>query len=242
MKSHERESGWDRWWMVVIYAAAMAWVESAVVFYLRSMMDRIEPYQPDPLPVLGGFASVELPREFATLVMLFAVGFLAGRNWRARVGYFVIAFGVWDIFYYVFLKIICDWPHSLLDWDILFLLPMPWWGPVLAPVLISVLMILWGTLASQFKASRSSGLPDWCVWVLNLSGVMLALYMFMADTIAASHRGLDAIRTTLPGQFNWPLFLVALMLMSAPVMQFGLGCRTQPRLEPAPASTERYSS
>ena len=140
-----------RWWLVVIYAAAMAWVESAVVFYLRSMMDRIEPYQPNPLPVIGGFASVELPREFATLVMLFAVGLLAGRTWRARLGYSVIAFGVWDIFYYVFLKIICGWPHSLLDWDILFLLPLPWWGPVLAPVLISLLLILWGTLASQFE-------------------------------------------------------------------------------------------
>ncbi len=86
--------------MVVVFAAAMAWVEAAVVFYLRSMMHRIEPYQPDPLPVMGGFAPVELPRELATLVMLFAVGWLAGRTWRARLGYFAIAFGMWDIFYY----------------------------------------------------------------------------------------------------------------------------------------------
>ena len=102
---------------------------------------------------------------------------------------------MWDIFYYVFLKMICDWPHSLLDWDILFLLPMPWWGPVLAPVLISVLMILWGTFASQFEASPPPTLSNRRVWVLNFAGVMLALYVFMADTIAASHRGLDAIRT-----------------------------------------------
>ena len=140
-----------RWWLVALYAAAMAWVEAAVVFYLRSMIGRIEPHQPDPLPVIGGFASVELPRELATLVMLFAVGALTGRTWRARLGYTAIAFGVWDIFYYVFLKIMCGWPHSLLDWDILFLLPLPWWGPVLAPVLISLLMILWGTFASQFE-------------------------------------------------------------------------------------------
>ena len=134
MNATTGKSAWDRWGMVVIYAMAMAWVESAVVFYLRSMMDRIEPYQSNPLPVIGGFALVELPRELATLIMLFAVGWLAGRTWRARFGYAAIAFGVWDIFYYVFLKIICGWPHSLLDWDVLFLLPLPWWGPVLAPV------------------------------------------------------------------------------------------------------------
>jgi hypothetical protein len=98
----------------------MAWVEAAVVFYLRSMMHRMEPYQSNPLPVIGGFGSVELPRELATLVMLFTVGWLAGRTWRARLGYAAIAFGVWDIFYYVFLKIICGWPHSLLDWTFCF--------------------------------------------------------------------------------------------------------------------------
>ena len=221
MKTIVHKLDWSRWGMVVLYAAAMAWVESAVVFYLRSMMDRLEPYQPDPLPVIGGFASVELPREFATMVMLFAVGFLAGRTWRARLGYAVIAFGVWDIFYYVFLKVMCGWPHSLLDWDILFLLPMPWWGPVLAPVLISLLMILWGTIASQFE--RGSGLPlaNHRVWLLNLTGMALALYVFMADSIAASRHGLEAIRVTLPERFNWPLFCVALVLMSTPVVKLG---------------------
>ena len=205
--------------MVALFAVAMAWVESAVVFYLRSMIDRIEPYQTNPLPVIGGFASVELPREFATLVMLFAVGCLAGRNWRARIGYSAVAFGVWDIFYYVFLKMICDWPHSLLDWDVLFLLPLPWWGPVLAPVLISVLMILWGTFASQFERTPVPALSNWRVWVLNLIGMALALYAFMADSIAAAQRGLEAIRSVLPEKFNWLLFGVALVLMSAPVVR-----------------------
>jgi hypothetical protein len=221
MKAVNYKLDWNRWWMVVIYAMAMAWVESAVVFYLRSMMDRIEPYQPNPLPVIGGFAAVELPREFATLVMLFAVGALAGRTWRARFGYAVIAFGVWDIFYYVFLKMICDWPHSLLDWDILFLLPVPWWGPVLAPVLISLLMILWGTCASQFEPTPARVLSNWRVWILNLAGVALALYVFMADSITAARHGLEAVRTLLPIKFNWPIFCLALALMSVPAMETG---------------------
>src|SRR5207302_4814717 len=96
-----------RWAVVVLYAAAMAWVESAVVFYLRTMVDRIDPYQPNPLPIVGKFGTAEVVREGATLVMLLTVGLLAGRTWRSRLGYASLAFGVWDIFYYVFLKVIC---------------------------------------------------------------------------------------------------------------------------------------
>jgi hypothetical protein len=207
-----------RWWIVATFAIAMAWVESAVVFYLRTMIGRVEPYQPDPLPVIGGFASVELPRELATMVMLFTVGMLAGRTWRARLGYAAIAFGVWDISYYIFLKIMCGWPHSLLDWDVLFLLPLPWWGPVLAPILISLLLIGWGTHASRIKASPDSAPAIRSVWVLNFTGVALVLYVFMADALAAAPGGREAIRTVLPERFNWPLFGVAWLLMSAPII------------------------
>src|SRR5437879_6127982 len=76
-----------RWIVVALYATAMAWVESAVVFYLRTMVDRIEPYQPDPLPFSSGFGLAELVREAATMVMLLMVGILAGRSWRSRLGY-----------------------------------------------------------------------------------------------------------------------------------------------------------
>ena len=34
-----------RWAIVVAFAIAMAWVESASVFYIRALVDRIEPYQ-----------------------------------------------------------------------------------------------------------------------------------------------------------------------------------------------------
>ncbi len=210
-----------RWLTVVVYAAAMAWVESAVVYYLRTMIDRIEPYQSNPLPVIGCLGPIELAREVATLVMLLTVGMLAGRTWRSRLGYAAIAFGVWDIFYYVFLKLMCGWPHSLLDWDILFLLPLPWWGPVLAPVLIAVLMILWGTLATRLERPHESSLSSWRAWGLNALGAALALYVFMADALRVADGGVPALRTLLPAHFNWPLFCVALTLMSAPVIQLG---------------------
>jgi hypothetical protein len=213
-----------RWLTVVIYAAAMAWVESAVVYYLRTHIDRIEPYQPNPLPIIGGLGPVEMVRELATLIMLLAVGALAGQTWRARFGYAAIAFGVWDIFYYVFLKVICGWPNSVLDWDILFLLPLPWWGPVLAPVLIATLMIAWGTLAPWGEGSHVSSAAGSSAWGLNAAGMALALYAFMADAIRVADGGVSALRDLLPTRFNWPLFCVALLLMSAPVIRL---CRRQ---------------
>ncbi len=106
-----------RWLLVVVFAIGMAWVEAASVYYLRVMVDRLDPYQPNPLPMRGILAQVELVREAATLVMLLTVGGLAGRTRQTRLGYTAIAFGVWDIFYYVFLRMMCGWPlrlgHSL---------------------------------------------------------------------------------------------------------------------------------
>jgi len=217
-----------RWLTVVIFAVAMAWVESAVVYYLRTMIDRIEPYQPNPLPIIGGLGPAEMVREAATMVMLLTVGILAGRNWRSRLGFTAMAFGVWDIFYYVFLRLICGWPHSLLDWDILFLLPLPWWGPVLAPVSIALLMILWGTLVSSWRIERARDGSEWKAWALNFSGVVLALCLFMADSMRVAKGGVDALRNVLPQSFNWPWFCVALALMAAPVLQMISGLRKQP--------------
>jgi hypothetical protein len=187
--------------------------------YLRLKIDRVEPYQVAPLNDVGAFGWVELVREFATLIMLCVTGFLAGRSWRTRCGYFAIAFGVWDLGYYGFLKIICGWPHSWLDWDVLFLLPLPWWGPVLAPSLISVLMIIWGSLASQFQTPHYPARAQVRGWALALAGMLLALFVFMADSLAAASRGWEAACAILPARFNWPLFGVAWLLMAAPVLQ-----------------------
>jgi hypothetical protein len=198
---------------------AMAWVESAVVYYLRTMINRIEPYQPNPLPIIGGLGTAEMVREAATMIMLLGVGILAGRNWKSRLGFAAIAFGVWDIFYYVFLKVMCGWPHSLLDWDILFLLPLPWWGPVIAPVSIALLMILWGTLVSSWRIERARDGSEWKAWALNFFGVAMALYVFMADSIRVAEGGVNALRNVLPQTFNWPLFCIALLLMAAPILE-----------------------
>jgi hypothetical protein len=206
-----------RWLVVALYAVAMAWVEAAVVYYLRSLIDRIEPYQPYPLPVAGGFGQAELIREIATLIMLFTVGWLAGATWRSRLGYSVVAFGIWDIFYYVFLREMTGRPKSLFDWDILFLIPLPWWGPVWAPTSIAVLMIVWGTFLTRIERSPSSFDSSWKCLALGGLGVALALFIFMADAIRTADQGTEALRNMLPVRFNWPLFGVALALMALPV-------------------------
>ena len=206
-----------RWLVVALFAAAMAWVESAAVLYLRVQLDRVIPYQPDPLPVSVGLGQVELVREAATLAMLLTVGWLAGQTWRSRLAYSMITFGVWDIFYYAFLAPMSGWPKSLLDWDVLFLLPLPWWGPVLAPVLISILLIVGGTLITQFDRPERPLWPGRLTLWLNLAGVLLTFYIFMSDAIRVVGAGEGAIRNVLPTWFNWPLFSVALLLMAAPV-------------------------
>jgi hypothetical protein len=208
-----------RWAIVVVFAIAMAWVEAASVLYIRALVDRIEPYQAEPLPLndtqYGALGNVELVREAATLVMIATLGAIAGRTWRRRAGYAALAFGVWDIFYYVFLRSISGWPRTLLDWDILFLLPLPWWGPVLAPVSIALVMILWGTLATQSGDDATDAR-----WASALAGVgiMLALAVFMVDAWRALPHGRDAVLRVLPDDFNWPLFCVALMLMASPAL------------------------
>jgi hypothetical protein len=219
-----------RWAIVVTFAIAMAWVEAASVFYIRALVDRIEPYQANPLPIHGALGNVELRREAATLVMLATLGLLAGNTWRRRAGYAALAFGVWDVFYYVFLRLMSGWPRTLLDWDILFLLPLPWWGPVLAPVSIALVMMLWGTLATQ-SGDRAAD-ARWA-WALASVGTALALAVFMVDAWRALPHGRDAVLQVLPATFNWPLFSVALLLMASPALQLcGWVARSAPRVPP----------
>jgi hypothetical protein len=160
---------------------------------------------------------VELVREAATLVMLLAVGGIAGRTRTTRLGYTAIAFGIWDICYYLFLKIICDWPASLFDWDILFLIPLPWWGPVIAPISIALLMIVWGTLVTLevVRDPVTAATSTW--WRVNALGTALALYVFMADSLHAVSQGVRVPSMGLPTAFNWPLFALAVTLMAAPL-------------------------
>jgi hypothetical protein len=165
---------------------------------------------------LGG---IELVREAATLLMLLSVGWLSGRTTRSRLSFAAVAFGIWDIFYYIFLWMMGPWPTSLLDWDILFLLPLPWWGPVLAPVLIALLLILTGLMIVPSEEGNKPVRMNRQSIIIASGGVLLALYVFMTDALAALPGGMEAIQEVLPQSFNWPLFIVALILMAVPAMK-----------------------
>ncbi len=189
---------------VSIFSAAFGMVEAIVVVYLRSL------YYPEgfvlPLKPIGqSHLIAELFREFSTILMLVAVGALAGRSRWQKFAFFIIAFGIWDIFYYVWLKVFLDWPASLLDWDILFLLPVPWIGPVLAPVLISLLMIAAGVLI--LRREQKEPFSPAAAWVvLSSAGVAVILFTFMSD--------LDAtIRSSLPKPYSYLLFSAGFFMM-----------------------------
>ena len=144
---------WQRILWLTVFSIAMAFLETAVVIYLREI------YYPNGfmfpmVPMEGRLAVTEFWREAATLVMLLGVGVLAGKNFPTRFGGFIMAFAVWDIFYYVFLKLMLHWPESWLTWDLLFLIPVPWTGPVITPIIASLTMILLASLL--FRSNKGS--------------------------------------------------------------------------------------
>lgn len=150
---------------LVVFGAAFAFVEASVVYYLRTLFEipAALAVKPTVQPVfnLGLIAflplgtlvlpspaimQAETLREFATIVMLGAVSYLAAPTLRRRLGAFFVAFAVWDIFYYVFLHVLTGWPPSLFAVDVFFLIPVPWVGPVITAVCSSVLLFITGIM------------------------------------------------------------------------------------------------
>jgi hypothetical protein len=203
-----------RFLWVSVYAIAMAFLEAVVVAYIRKLLD-ISDHRAD----LNPYAIMEVWREAATLIMLVAVGWLTGRKKIDRLAYGMFAFGLWDIWYYVWLKVLIHWPKTLFDWDTLFLIPFPWRGPVLSAILIACLICVVTTLTVyQVNRQERSKITSFQVSVI-LCGALLALYVFMEGAIHVWIRGGTNWRSIQPDVFNWPLFLIALILMAVPSLK-----------------------
>ena len=186
-----------------VFAIAMAQLEATVVVYLRRL------FYPDgfefPLVIIEGrIAAIEIGREAATVIMLFALAklYAARDRWRQYAA-FLWAFGLWDIFYYVWLWVMLRWPSSIVDFDVLFLIPLPWIGPVLAPVLISLAMMAAGWAILSLRDHDRAVQVRKAEWVITVLGAMALLVLFMSDAGSV-------VAGQMPRPFNW--FLFALFL------------------------------
>jgi hypothetical protein len=210
---------------VTLYGIAMAYLETAVVIYLREL------YYP------GGFnfpmksmpdniTLTEILREAATMIMLMTIGMLAGKKLKDRIAWFIYCFAIWDIFYYIFLKLMIDWPSSLMTWDILFLLPVIWSGPVITPVIVSLIMILFALqlltndhpmpfIRKNLLFLVSGTLLLFLAFIWDFSKYMLQQYSF--TDLFVSRTNQIALQQYIPQIFNWWLFIFGSLLVIVPL-------------------------
>jgi hypothetical protein len=190
---------------IICFALAMGYLESAVVVYIRAL------YYPEgfafPLKEMAQtLAITELFREVATMIMLVAIGVLAAREKLHRFAWFIIVFGIWDMAYYLFLKLLIGWPESFLTYDILFLLPTIWTGPVIAPVINSLTMILLGSAILTIRKNEKllTRLTRW-EWILLLAGSVIVLFAYMEDFTGFV---MDYKRSLPRGEISWEQFMI----------------------------------
>ena len=180
-----------RFLAIVFFGIAFGYIEATVVVYLRAI------FYPDgfvfPITHFGDmsgamrFLLTEIGREVATLVLIFATCYLLGRNRRRRLAYFMIIFAVWDIFYYAWLKLLLDWPVSLTDWDVLFLMPVAWAGPVLAPIVTSAIMLV---IAAILLSGQSIKVSKYAARALAFCVVMIAACFCVLLISSGNNEGL----------------------------------------------------
>lgn len=210
--------------IVGLFAVAMGYLEAVVVVYLR----RIFYPHGFALPMAGSIGDatflIEPSRELATIIMLGAIAILSGRNRRQRFAWFLFVFGVWDIFYYVGLKALLNWPPSLLTWDILFLIPFPWAAPVLSPVLVAVSMIVFGLALIRLDRAGLDLRAQLVEWLVAAAGLLAILWSYLSSYGAVvfntrspgrpfdPHPGLVArLGNVVPSAYPWWLLIVGLL-------------------------------
>lgn len=193
--------------VVVLYAAAMAYLESAVVVYLRQALGvaTATVFPVDFSGAAGSLGYIELGRELATLIMIGTVGWIAGRSPLERLAWAAVVFGIWDIGYYVWLWVFSGWPAGLGTWDLLFLLPVPWAGPVWAPVAVSVGLVGFGlAVAARLRAGRPLRMDVTRFAVLLLGGVVVVVSFTLNASVV--------IDGGVPTNFAWPVFVAGMAI------------------------------
>ncbi len=211
-----------------IFGIAFGFLEAIVVVYLRKI------YYPQgfsfPLTLLEPeMIQIEIVREISTIIMLVTFGWILGKKLSERFSFFIFTFAVWDIFYYVALKLFLDWPESLLTWDILFLIPITWVGPVLAPLICSAGMILIALIYVYLNEKNYQIRFKLLQVLIIVLGVLIIIYTFIYDyfqlmsknnfwrdfaSITEKPEFWEAVRNFIPQKFNWFLFSSGCLLIA----------------------------
>jgi hypothetical protein len=221
--------------VVSIFSIAMGLLESAVVIYLREILYPegfgfpLNPVQPELM-------LTELLREGATIIMLLGIGFLAGRNPQERFAWFLYSFAIWDIFYYIFLWLLIGWPSSLMTYDVLFLLPTTWIGPVIAPVLVSLTMIALALLILVVNRQQKDIKIPGVSWFMLITGSVILILGFIWDYSAfimesmsirdiwtlPKEEVLKLVSQYVPRRFNWFLYILGELVILSGILIFFL--------------------
>ena len=211
----DKKGSGSPWIMIVLFSIAFAWVESAVVVYLREIYFGGDFNFPLVVVWMEGkhmidpLVRVEFGREIATIIMLAMAGCLAGKNGLQKFCYFMVSFGIWDIFYYIWLYVMVGWPESLMTWDLLFFVPLPWVGPVITPVIIALTMIVAGWLLVYLDDKGYRIAWRWYDIAIELGFGFLIIIAFCWDWRNIIQMPGDVTRTGIPNPFAWWLYLPA---------------------------------
>lgn len=164
--------------LLFLCAVAMAFVEAAVVIYLREIIGAgpLFPMREIPATLLA----VEVGREAATIVMLLSVAFLSFQGEARRMGAFLLLFSVWDVFYYVWLYVTIGWPAGVGEWDVLFLIPLPWVGPVWSVLVICAGMLVFSVLFLRVPEDARFAPGVWG-WICGISGMLTVVATYIRE-------------------------------------------------------------
>jgi len=206
--------------LVTLFSIGMAFLESSVVIYLREILYP-EGFSFPLATFTGKIAITEILREVSTLLMLVTIAIIAGRTFSRSFAWFLFSFAIWDIFYYVFLKILIGWPSSLIDWDILFLIPVTWTGPVISPLIVCVIMLGLTSVILYYSYNGVNTKLKPLEWNILVTGALIVVVAFTWDysgyilekyslsdiwNIPRDSSLLDYAYGYIPRRFNWWLF------------------------------------